>query len=213
VFINGIASLAAEQEKKAEDFKTFARWIDQRGPFGVVIDGANVALFGKNGRSFRGQLQMAFDFSQIEAALAHCTARHPELNPLVLLHAGRLKGPKASEPRAKALLQQWKASGILYVTPFGANDDWYWMYAAAKAGGSGLLVSNDEMRDHIFKLLAPKFFKRWKSRHQVKFGFAGPRRFQAEYPAPFSTAAQELPSGAWMFPGEDLSWLWAGPER
>lgn len=66
----------------------------------------------------------------------------------------------------------------------------YWMYAAAKAGGSGLLVSNDEMRDHIFKLLAPKFFKRWKSRHQVKFGFAGPRRFQAEYPAPFSTAAQ-----------------------
>lgn len=64
------------------------------------------------------------------------------------------------------------------------------MYAAAKAGGSGLLVSNDEMRDHIFQLLAPKFFVKWKARHQIKYGFAGPLRFQAEYPAPFSTAAQ-----------------------
>ena len=38
----------------------------------------------------------------------------------------------------------------------------YWMYAAVKAGREGLLVSNDEMRDHIFQLLAPKFFHKWK---------------------------------------------------
>jgi len=32
-------------------------------------------------------------------------------------------------------------------------------------------VSNDEMRDHIFQLLAPRYFLRWKQRHQVGLPF------------------------------------------
>lgn len=28
----------------------------------------------------------------------------------------------------------------------------YWMYAAVRAGRQGLLISNDEMRDHIFQV-------------------------------------------------------------
>ena len=36
------------------------------------------------------------------------------------------------------------------------------------AGPQGLLVSNDEMRDHIFRLLAPKYFLKWKQRHLVR---------------------------------------------
>ena len=43
----------------------------------------------------------------------------------------------------------------------------YWMYAAVKAGPQGLLISNDQMRDHLFQLLAPRFFQKWKQRHQV----------------------------------------------
>ena len=34
-----------------------------------------------------------------------------------------------------------------------------------------MLVSNDEMRDHIFQLLAPRYFLRWKQRHQVSSSF------------------------------------------
>lgn len=30
-----------------------------------------------------------------------------------------------------------------------------------------MLISNDKMRDHIFQLLAPKYFHKWKQRHQV----------------------------------------------
>lgn len=43
----------------------------------------------------------------------------------------------------------------------------YWMYAAVAAGHKGFMVSNDEMRDHIFQLLAPRYFHKWKQRHQV----------------------------------------------
>jgi len=41
----------------------------------------------------------------------------------------------------------------------------YWLYAAVKL--KCLLVTNDEMRDHIFELLGSSFFLQWKERHQV----------------------------------------------
>jgi hypothetical protein len=47
----------------------------------------------------------------------------------------------------------------------------YWLYAAVAAGSNGLLISNDEMRDHVFQLLAPRYFYKWKQRHQSKYTF------------------------------------------
>jgi hypothetical protein len=41
----------------------------------------------------------------------------------------------------------------------------YWLYAAIKL--NCLLVTNDEMRDHIFELLGSSFFPKWKQRHRV----------------------------------------------
>lgn len=43
----------------------------------------------------------------------------------------------------------------------------YWLYAAVKL--RCLLVTNDEMRDHIFELLGSNFFNQWKERHQVRY--------------------------------------------
>lgn len=43
----------------------------------------------------------------------------------------------------------------------------YWLYATVKLGC--LLVTNDEMRDHIFELLGSNFFNQWKERHQVRY--------------------------------------------
>ncbi|KAM3269288.1 hypothetical protein P3S67_030170 [Capsicum chacoense] len=34
-----------------------------------------------------------------------------------------------------------------------------------------LLVTNDEMRDHLFQLLGNDFFPKWKERHQVHFSY------------------------------------------
>jgi proteinaceous RNase P len=39
------------------------------------------------------------------------------------------------------------------------------MYATIKAQSQGLLISNDELRDHIWSLLRPKHFLKWKERH------------------------------------------------
>jgi len=69
----------------------------------------------------------------------------------------------------RPLCDAWTREGILYKTPPGMNDDWFWMHAALKY--KTLVVTNDEMRDHHFQMLAPKFFLRWKERHQIHFDF------------------------------------------
>jgi mitochondrial ribonuclease P protein 3 len=66
------------------------------------------------------------------------------------------------------------------------NDDWFWMHAALYCGpapqsGSSdddadtnhatFVVTNDEMRDHHFQMLAQRSFVRWKDRHAIHFSF------------------------------------------
>ncbi|KAF8084331.1 hypothetical protein N665_0722s0002 [Sinapis alba] len=84
--------------------------------------------------------------------------------PLILLHKKRVR-TLLENPTHRNLVDEWINNGVLYATPPGFNDDWYWLYAAAKL--KCLLVTNDEMRDHIFELLGNSFFQKWKERHQV----------------------------------------------
>ncbi|KAJ7947965.1 proteinaceous RNase P 1 [Quillaja saponaria] len=87
--------------------------------------------------------------------------------------------------------------GVLYTTPSGSNDDWYWLYAAVKL--KCLLVTNDEMRDHTFELLGSSFFMKWKERHRVRYTFVkGHLRLQM--PPPYSLAIQESEKGSWHVP-------------
>jgi len=58
---------------------------------------------------------------------------------------------------------------MLYITPHGNNDDWFWLFAAVSWGVH--VVTNDEMRDHDFNMLAPKWFSRWRERHACKYLF------------------------------------------
>jgi hypothetical protein len=46
---------------------------------------------------------------------------------------------------------------------------------------------------------------------QVRYHFDGGRHFTTTYPPAHSTATQQLPSGAWLLPGADGTWLAARP--
>ncbi|KAG4391664.1 hypothetical protein GLYMA_05G230102v4 [Glycine max] len=85
--------------------------------------------------------------------------------PLIILHNKRSKGDKMDEPINRSLIDKWNNADALYATPSGSNDNWYWLYAAIKF--RCLLVTNDEMRDHLFQLLGNDFFPKWKERHQI----------------------------------------------
>lgn len=200
-FASGVAQLAAQRERKPKDFKLFQAWLEQHGPVQALIDGANVALYGQNWE--RG----AFSFGQIKGVMDQLGRTHPDLHPLMMLHVGRTKGPSAECKPGKTLLADLKKRHAFYATPTGSNDDWYWMYAAVKAGPKGLLISNDEMRDHMFQLLAPRFFHKWKQRHQVKFTF-DESGLHLHHPAVYTICAQGLANGSYVFPAaQGNAWL------
>jgi proteinaceous RNase P len=89
--------------------------------------------------------------------------------PVNFLHVRRVRGGPANQHSAQRCIASWRQGGELFTTPAGSNDDWYWLYAAVASGVDAFLVSNDEMRDHVFQMLpAPKLFQRWKERHQAR---------------------------------------------
>ena len=209
LFAEGVARLAFEREAhKGADgstsFRRFQGWLEAKGPFDVVVDGANVAMFGQAKANSMNPRQLG----QIVAKLRR---QYPQGKILVILHNRRVDQLKRDKKGAQ-ILDGILRTASLYSTPTGSNDDWYWMYAAVVAGAKGLLVSNDEMRDHIFQLLSPKYFHKWKACRQVKFDFWDDA-LTVIPPPPFTTCIQHE-EGAWHVPSsEGGAWLCLRRER
>ncbi|XP_055824987.1 proteinaceous RNase P 1, chloroplastic/mitochondrial-like isoform X2 [Solanum dulcamara] len=200
-FAKSVASIAAQRERNSS-FQKFQRWLDYYGPFEAVIDGANIGLYSQ--RKFRP--------SKVNAVVNGIRQILPSKKwPLIVLHNRRITGDKMDEPFNRSLIEKWKNADAIYATPTGSNDDWYWLYAAIKF--RCLLVTNDEMRDHLFQLLGNDFFPKWKERHQVHFSFSetGP---VFHMPPPCSIVIQESEKGFWHVPiaselesEEERTWL------
>lgn len=200
-FAESVASIAAKREKNSS-FQHFQKWLDYYGPFEAVVDAANIGLFS----------QRKFKPSKVNAVVNGIRHILPSKKwPLIVLHNRRVTDDNMDKPMNKSILEKWKNADALYATPTGSNDDWYWLYAAIKF--KCLLVTNDEMRDHLFQLLGNDFFPRWKERHQVHFSFSevGP---EFHMPPPCSVVIQESEKGHWHIPiasehefTEEREWL------
>lgn len=202
-FVSSLSSLACQKEKKA-NFSHFQEWLKKHGPFDAVVDGANVGLINSQ----------TFSFRQLNHVVSQLQQMSPSKKlPLVVLHRGRVQGGPADNPNTKRLLETWRKAGALYATPAGSNDDWYWLYAAVSC--KCLLVTNDEMRDHLFQLLGNSIFPRWKEKHQVRMTVSR-SGLALHMPPPYSIVIQESKEGSWHVPtvtGDDLEtprqWLCA----
>ncbi|PKA64737.1 Proteinaceous RNase P 1, chloroplastic/mitochondrial [Apostasia shenzhenica] len=186
-FAESVASMANKKERNSS-FDKFQKWLDYYGPFEAVIDAANVGLFNHR----------RFSVNKVNAVANGMRQKLPSKKlPLVVVHNKRLTGGKMNEPVNQKLIEKWRNADALYATPTGSNDDWYWLYAAIKC--KCLIVTNDEMRDHVFQVLGNDFFPKWKERHQVHFSYQD-GSFQFHMPPPCSVVIQESERGHWHIP-------------
>ncbi|CAL5199919.1 unnamed protein product [Lathyrus oleraceus] len=186
-FAASLTKLACEKEHKA-NFNHFQKWLEKNGPFDAVVDGANVGLANVPD----------FNFSQLNNVVRQLRQLSPSKRlPLIILHVNRVTSGPARNATYKRLIENWKSSGVLYATPHGSNDDWYWLYAAVSC--NCLLLTNDEMRDHLFQLLGSSFFPRWKEKHQVRVS-ASSRGVSLILPPRYSIVIQESANGSWHVP-------------
>ncbi|XP_020577508.1 proteinaceous RNase P 2 [Phalaenopsis equestris] len=193
-FAESVAGLAMERETRA-NFSKFQEWLDNHTFYEAVIDGANVALYQQN------FADGGFSLSQLNVVVGELQRRNQGKWPLIIIHSKRYR-VLMDNPANRQLLETWSAAGALYTTPNGSNDDWYWLYAAVKL--RCLLVTNDEMRDHIFELLGRSFFPKWKERHQVKYSFVK-GDLVLKMPPPYSLVIQESETGSWHVPLDENS--------
>ncbi|KAG6590089.1 Proteinaceous RNase P 1, chloroplastic/mitochondrial, partial [Cucurbita argyrosperma subsp. sororia] len=202
-FAASLTKLACEREVKAE-FNRFQEWLERHGPFDAVIDGANVGLINQHHFSFIQLKRVVYQMRQLSPT---------KRMPLIILHRSRVTGGPALNPNNKRLIESWKDCGALYATPHGSNDDWYWLYAAVRF--KCFLLTNDEMRDHLFQLLGNNFFPQWKEKHQIRMSVSQDG-LKLHMPPPYSVVIQECENGSWHIPtatGDDLEtpkqWLCA----
>ncbi|ETV85190.1 hypothetical protein H257_03015 [Aphanomyces astaci] len=193
-----VENLVCTSDERIEQWTAFKTWLDEHGPFDVIIDAANVGYFNQN---FEGG---GFSYPQIQTVLKAYQDKGQK--PLIVLHKRRTKDHQVPEPH-RAMVQQWKHDNVMFNCQYGNNDDWYWLYAAVKLSGRTLVVSNDEMRDHHFQMIHNQDFHRWKERHLVHYEVRG-HKLDLHEPSVYSMRSQHLESGSWHFPSTASSdWL------
>uniref|UniRef100_A0A6M2EDI9 ribonuclease P n=1 Tax=Populus davidiana TaxID=266767 RepID=A0A6M2EDI9_9ROSI len=202
-FAESVAGLAMEREVKA-NFSEFQNWLEKHANYEAIMDVANIGLYQQN------FAEGGFSISQLDAVIKDLYNQSGKKRPLIIVHNKRLRA-LLQNPYTRELIQEWIEKDVLYTTPHGSNDDWYWLYAAVKL--RCWLVTNDEMRDHIFELLGSDFFVKWKERHQVRYTFVK-GNLELQMPPLFSIVIQESENGSWHVPvvagdGNDSpqSWL------
>ncbi|CAN1294353.1 Proteinaceous RNase P 3 [Linum perenne] len=217
-FAESVAGFAMDREVRA-NFSEFQDWLKMHADYDAIVDAANVGLYQQNfsegGFSVSQVVNLAIE-EQLHAVVTELYNKSGKKWPLIVLHSKRVRALLENASHRK-FIEEWKENGALYTTPHGSNDDWYWLYAAVKL--RCLLVTNDEMRDHIFEILGTSFFLKWKERHQAKYTFTKGNLF-LQMPAPFSVSIQESEKGSWHVPivgnGSNMeaeSWLcitWTG---
>jgi pentatricopeptide repeat protein len=193
-------------DQRLEHWKRFQDYLSRRllkRKIEIIIDGANVGYFANN----FGGAPKHVDYLQIDWIVEHFLKEGKAV--LLVLHSRHFA--RNLMPRKFHYLQNsWEKKGVLYCTPPGMNDDWFWMHAALQAGPGTLVVTNDEMRDHHFQMLSPRSFLRWKDRHQIHFSFGswkrvdgsgtGSRHVELIYPDVYSRRIQRTPGLGLLIP-------------
>lgn len=131
-------------------FKSYISTLKQKhGDIDVIVDGANVGYYKQNYANAPAHV----DYTQINYMIIRL--QNLGYKPLIILHCRHInyKYLDLTDEHID-IIETWKKLGLLYSTPAGCNDDWYWLYCAVLLRCK--VVTNDEMRDHHFLMLSPR---------------------------------------------------------
>ena len=209
---------------QCKNLQAFSDWLNEQEEFVYIVDGANVAYNKQNFENGK------FSYRQIELVVNQIEKDYPGERILVIIpypyaqrivpnsvqYNGRRKLTYLADDEI-AVLERLQKNNMLYITPQGSDDDWYWMYCTVNEGrkSSSYVVTNDLMRDHRLAFLEPRPFLRWRSNQVLHFEFSkgatnespNPDVFLIE-PERFPREIQRTENGRWHIPATDTrAWL------
>eukprot|EP00929_Paragymnodinium_shiwhaense_P090422 TRINITY_DN50608_c0_g1_i1.p1 TRINITY_DN50608_c0_g1~~TRINITY_DN50608_c0_g1_i1.p1 ORF type:complete len:656 (+),score=155.78 TRINITY_DN50608_c0_g1_i1:138-2105(+) len=128
--------------------------------------------------------------------------------------------PPRGPQRVAYLVSEWRRRGQLVEAPHAIDDDWVALYLALVMCLSGesnaQMVTNDEFRDHFWRMRRPQAFLSWRERHVTQYHIFSDRTEDSEKndpgaifiksiqlfppPAYTSRAQGSFEGGHWHFP-------------
>ena len=133
----------------AHHISQFKDFLEERGGFDFVVDGANVGFY--NQKTTKPGSRVRFKYTQIDNVVNHLSTKG---SVLLIMHEQYIKSSVLSK-MDKEFITSWREKGLMYVTPHGMNDDWFWLLAGLTNTASGkrpCVVTNDHMEDHHLML-------------------------------------------------------------
>ena len=153
--VEGATSEGARDSQREMTWEQFKAWLETRfegrssaGGFDIIVDGANVGYCKQNYQGAPAHV----DYQQIDQLLVHLESNGHR--PLLILHCRHISRSMVPNEECERLVARWQRQEMLYPAPRGFNDDWFWLYASVRYRCK--VVTNDEMRDHHFKLFHPR---------------------------------------------------------
>ena len=122
--------------------------------YDMVIDGANIGFFKKGKDSGKN-----LDYRQIKSFVIESVSSG--YNPLLILHSRHNNG-------GNELKEILEVCPNYFFTPKGMDDDIFWLYASLMKSGCYLLT-NDELRNHLFYMNLGDKFVDWKMYSRVTY--------------------------------------------
>ena len=187
---------------QSKNLQDFADWLANQEEFVYIVDGANVAY---NRQDFDNG---KFSYRQIELVVNMLQKEHPGERILVVLpypyaqkvvpnsvqHGNRRRLNYLTEEEL-SILDRLHQDNMIYITPQGSDDDWYWMFCTVNEGRKrpSYVVTNDLMRDHKLAFLEPRPFFRWRSNQVLHFEFSRGATDDAPNPETFLMKPEKFP--------------------
>ncbi|KAJ1447435.1 hypothetical protein M885DRAFT_542799 [Pelagophyceae sp. CCMP2097] len=191
-----VALASSEHEERC--LSKFACWLrDHPWKFTAVVDGPNVAYYNQNfegGKFDVGQVQKVVEHLEslghvvlVVLPAKYCESRtvpnHSKSSkrrtnddgdsPLAPKEAKGSPSTKrfSLSTEEQAVLSGWYRRGMLYSVRRGCHDDLYWMLATVVCDNA-ISITNDLVRDHWYKLVGERDYRRWSSMYIAKFSSA-----------------------------------------
>jgi hypothetical protein len=169
--------------KNSKNFTKFVKWINQT-EYNLVIDGANIGYYQQGVNS--GKI---LDYNQIEKMVNKAISNG--YKPLLILHSRHNNG--------NPVLNKITRLCSHYFTPKGMDDDIFWLYASLMKRGCRILT-NDELRNHLFYMNLGEKFIEWKKYNRVTYNinngnivFTNPRNYMEKIHYQYSTGNIYIP--------------------
>lgn len=183
-------------KKKIIEFEDFIN----KNKYDIFIDAGNIIFYQTGKFNY-------FSFKKIDVIYKELKKKY---NVLVIIHKRHFINLKKIDKDNK-MITMFKSWNV-YETPFKLNDDWYFIYASLIQDNS-LIVSNDKLRDHQFKIsektnidnTLAKLIDRRVIRYDFKNKKHDINNLVLKFPKNYSKQIQKV--NYWHFPTQDDKWL------